>query len=39
MAMKKLNLKELSREDKKFLNKEVELHRSLDHPNIIKFLG
>lgn len=38
-AMKKINLKTLSRADQMHLKDEIKLHKFLDHPNIIKFIA
>lgn len=39
MALKKIDVSELSNEDCNNLKLEIDIHKNLDHPNIIKFHG
>lgn len=38
-ALKKINLKSLSKGDQNHLKDEISLHEKLDHPHIVKFFG
>lgn len=38
-ALKKINLKSLSKGDQNHLKDEISLHENLDHPHIVKFFG
>lgn len=36
-ALKKINSRKVSKEDLQNLQQEIQLHKSIDHPHIIKF--